>query len=87
MIRIHDVVNDRCKHCGAFKPGPESTCIPRLGDRPVSDVGRRVMGIEDFDFLNTRIAEIRKAQGTILAGKEEGKVEDFGAFDLGDCCI
>lgn len=67
MIREHEVPvgQDFCKHCGARRPGPESTCIVRDGvaaEQPCPEPARRVPACDDADAIQRRIAELRKEQ-------------------------
>ena len=57
LIRVHELVNDVCKHCGGTKPGPESTCIPRMWDG-APEPERRVPSVESYDFIGARLAEL-----------------------------
>ena len=69
MIRQHEVVDGRCKHCGALKPDPaENTCIERSGIvselRP--EPARREYASEAFDVIGARLAELRKERDAVL---------------------
>lgn len=63
MILDHEVPpgSDRCKWCGAVKPGPDSTCVPRpdVGPGMMPEPARRVLACEDADSIARRIAELK----------------------------
>jgi hypothetical protein len=56
MIRDHEIPegSDRCKHCGAKSPGPESTCIVRDGATMgmMPEPARRVPQCDDADTIS-----------------------------------
>ena len=61
-IRQHNVVDDKCTHCGVTKPTDQNTCIARLiievAERP--EPARRQYASESFDAIGERLAELRK---------------------------
>jgi hypothetical protein len=73
LIREHEVSagETRCKHCGAIKPGPESTCIPRHCDPPARDSGRREPACDDADVIFERIGELRREMDEALNRTDE----------------
>lgn len=69
MIRQHEVVDTRCKHCGAVNPTELETCIMRSGPASamvMPEPARREYAIEDFDAIGARLAELRRERETAM---------------------
>ena len=63
FIRQHE--GDPCRHCGAVRPGPESTCIARIATAATGlapEPKRREIACEDADIIAIRMAQIREAE-------------------------
>jgi hypothetical protein len=51
-----------CRHCGAKKiPGSTQTCLERA-ETVAPDRPRRVMAVDDFDVIHSRLAELRREE-------------------------
>lgn len=68
MIRQHEVIDGRCKHCNAVNPTALETCVMRDGTASTllaPEPARREFAIEAFDVIGARLAELRRERDAV----------------------